>query len=338
MRVVDDGCMNPRSPGLRSRVAWAGALSLVLVWSASLLVGCSSERARSSRPSATSTAQGGTDPTGPGPGTEAACRDEPTGPKTFVYADRPGVDPDLTSVDVYLPEGCGPVPVVMWVHGGGWRRGDKASGYVERKAAWAASFGAALVSVNYRLTVPDSSVRWPDHGDDVAAAVAWVQQEGPAIGLEATKITLLGHSAGAHLVAIVGTDPALFTEAGADPGDVSCIVALDFSFDLATAPARKMIADAFGSDPEVIAAASPNVQIERNGPPSARLLVGTRGGRGRVAEARAFVDLINDSGGSAVLVDASPYAHNQISSQLGARGDHLVTPAVTDFVRSCSRI
>jgi arylformamidase len=108
----------------------------------------------------------------------------------------------MTSVDVYLPAGCGQVPVVMWLHGGGWRRGDKASGLVERKAAWAASLGAALVSVNYRLTTPESGVRWPDHGEDVAAAVAWVQQQGPELELGGSDITLLGHSAGAHLVAI----------------------------------------------------------------------------------------------------------------------------------------
>ena len=269
------------------------------------------------------------------PAIETSCRDEATGPSTYVYADRPGVDPDLTSVDVYLPAGCGQVPVVMWVHGGGWRRGDKASGLVERKAAWAASLGAALVSVNYRLTTPESGVRWPDHGEDVAAAVAWVQQTGPELELGGSDITLLGHSAGAHLVAIVGTDATLIADAGADLGSVLCVVALDFSFDLASAPAAKMIADAFGTDPDVIAAASPNVQIERNGPPTARFLVGTRGGPRRVADAQGFVDLVNDAGGRADLLDANPYTHNQISSQLGAPNDTLVTPVVSEFVRSC---
>ncbi len=277
----------------------------------------------------TTTIEGGSE-------TDTPCRDESTGPTTFPYAERPGVEPDLTSVDVYLPQGCGPDPVVMWVHGGGWRRGDKASGNVERKAAWAESLGAALVSVNYRLTTPDSGVRWPDHGEDVAAAVAWVQQEGPAVGLDGTNITLLGHSAGAHLVAITGTDPTLLTDAGADPADVSCVVPLDFSFDLATATADTLIADAFGTDPDVIAAASPNVQIQRNGPPSARFLVGTRGGPRRLADAQTFVDLINDTGGSAELVNANPYTHNQISSQLGASDDRLVTPAASEFVRSCT--
>jgi acetyl esterase/lipase len=228
------------------------------------------------------------------------------------------------------------MPVVLWVHGGGWQRGDKTSGFVERKAEWAASFGAALVAVNYRLSTPDSGVRWPDHGEDVAAAVAWVQHEGGALSLDTDDITMLGHSAGAHLVAIVGTHPLLLEEAGADPDLVACVVALDFSFDLATAPARPLITNAFGSDPAGLADASPNVQIERNGAPTARFLVGTRGRTDRVAEAQDFVDLINDNGGTAQLVNANPYSHNQISSQLGAPGEMVITPAVTTFVQSCT--
>ena len=270
-----------------------------------------------------------------GTGADSTCRNEPTGPTTYQYAQRPGTEPDRTSVDVYLPAGCGPAPAVLWVHGGGWRRGDKAGGFVERKAAWAASFGAALVSVNYRLTTPDSGVQWPDHGDDMAAAVAWVQNEGASAGLDVSRLSLLGHSAGAHLVAIVGTDPSLLISAGADPSGIACVVALDFSFDLANAPAEDLIANAFGTDPQVIADASPNVQVERNGRPTASFLVVTRGGAGRVADAQTFVDLINDSGGSAQLLDANPYGHDDVSVQLGASGEQVVTTEITGFLQSC---
>lgn len=206
---------------------------------------------------------------------------------------------------------------------------------VERKAAWTASLGAALVAVNYRLSTPDSGVRWPDHGEDVAAAVAWIQREGPTLGLDADHMVLLGHSAGAHLVAIVGTHPQLLEEAGADPDRIACIVPLDFSFDLVTALARALIANAFGTDPAVLADASPVVQVERNGAPSAGFLVGTRGGPRRVAEALRFVSLVDDSGGTAELLDANPYSHAQISSRLGAPGETIVTPVVSAFVGDC---
>jgi acetyl esterase/lipase len=264
------------------------------------------------------------------------CRESPSGPVTHQYAVREGADPDRTSLDVYLPAGCGPAPVVVWVHGGGWRRGDKTAGQVQRKADWAASLGAALVAVNYRLSVPGSGVMWPDHGRDVSAAVAWVQREGASVELDPARMTLLGHSAGAHLVAIVATHPTLLDEAGADPALIACVIPLDFSFDLATAPARSLIANAFGGDTEVLEDASPNVQIARSGPPRAAFLVGTRGGPRRVADARDFVALINESGGYAALLDANPYSHDGISAQLGAPGEQIVTPTVSDFASSCS--
>ncbi len=310
----------------------------LLVLSALLIAGCTAtnpESSSTSSPAPSNRSTSTSAPTTTAEASAASCREKASGPKTLSYANRSGVEPNLTSLDVYLPPGCGPAPVLLWVHGGGWRRGDKSNG-MKQKVAWAESLGAALVSVNYRLTTPGSGVQWPDHGQDLAAAVAWVQQNGPAQGLDPTKLTLIGHSAGAHLVAIVATDQALLTTAGADPAKVSCVVALDFSFDLASAPADKMIADAFGTDPQLIAAASPNVQIERNGAPSARFLIATRGGRSRVADAQAFVDLVNTSGGSAELVDATPYTHNQVSTQLGAADDTLVTPAVTEFVQSCN--
>lgn len=263
------------------------------------------------------------------------CRQEATGPTTYRYARRPGVAPGLTSLDVYLPAGCGPVPVVMWVHGGGWRGGDKAIGTVAQKATWAGSLGAALVAVNYRLSTPGADVRWPDHGDDVADALAWVQRRGPSVGLDPSTTTLLGHSAGAHLVAIVGTDPALLTRAGADPGDLACVVALDGAFDFATVPTRALITNAFGTDPATLAAASPTVQVERNGAPAARFLVGTRGAPRRVAGAQAFVDLVNRSGGSAELVVTNPYTHGLINSRLGAPDETIITPPTTAFVESC---
>lgn len=264
-----------------------------------------------------------------------ACRKSPSGPSTYRYVERPGVDPGLTSLDVFLPAGCGPAPVVMWVHGGGWRRGDKSNG-IQTKVDWAESLGVALVAVNYRLSTEGSDVRWPDHGEDVAAAVAWVQDEGASIGLDPSHLTLLGHSAGAQLVAIVGTDPSLLTAAGGDPTVLDCVIPLDFSFDLATAPGRELVANAFGADPAVLADASPNVAIERNGAPAARFLVGTRGGAARVAEAQEFVDLIERAGGSAQLLNANPYDHDQINTELGVPGETLVTPVVSRFVTACT--
>ena len=72
-----------------------------------LLAGCGEPSRPTGAPSTTTS-----------PPSTADCRDRAAGPTTFQYAGRPGTDPGLTSLDVYLPPGCGPAPVVVWVHGG----------------------------------------------------------------------------------------------------------------------------------------------------------------------------------------------------------------------------
>lgn len=262
------------------------------------------------------------------------CRDAPTGPEEFRYASLPDTDPNLTSLDVYLPAGCGPVPAVVWVHGGGWRRGDKALGTVEGKVRLANELGAALVAVNYRLSGEGSTVRWPDHGDDVAAALAWLRTDGSDLGIDPTRLALIGHSAGGHLVAVAGTDPALLTANAADPASIGCVVVLDSAAFTLSAD-TPLHAAAFGTDPDVLAGASPLVLVERNGAPTAEFLVVAQGGRARLATQRAFADAITSAGGTARFLDANPYDHNGVSAAVGDPEDTVVTPAVRDLLGRC---
>lgn len=262
------------------------------------------------------------------------CRDAPTGPETVPYASRPDTDPNLTSLDVYLPAGCSPVPAVVWVHGGRWRRGDKALGSVEGKVRLADELGAALVSVNYRLSAEGTDVRWPDHGDDLATALGWIRTDGPTLGIDPTRMALIGHSAGGHLVAVAGADAALLTANGADPESIGCVVVLD-SAAVTLSAGNPLHAAAFGTDPEVLAGASPLTLVERNGPPTAEVLVVAQGGPIRLATQRAFVDAITTAGGAATFVDANPYDHNGVSAAVGDADDGIVTPAVRDLLSRC---
>ena len=265
---------------------------------------------------------------------DEACRDEPQGPEEFTYVVRPDTDPDRTSLDVYLPAGCGPVPAVVWVHGGGWRRGDKALASVDGKVRLANELGAALVAVNYRLSAEGADVLWPDHGDDVAAALGWLRTEGPALGIDPDRIALLGHSAGAHLVAVAGTDPVLLSGNGADPSAIRCVVVLD-SASYTLSPDNPLHVNAFGTDPEVLAGASPLNLIERNGAPGAEFLVVAQGRPLRLAAQRTLVDAITAAGGEATFLDANPYDHNGVSRAVGDDTDTIVTPAIRDLLLPC---
>ena len=115
-------------------------------------------------------------------------------------------------------------PLVVFVHGGGWKRGDKRMMDGSDKLAHWRAQGYAVASVNYRL-VPEATVE--QAAEDVAAAVALLKARSGELGFNPGKIALVGHSAGAHLVALVGTDPQYLRRAGLSFADIDGIVPLD---------------------------------------------------------------------------------------------------------------
>ncbi|MES2916877.1 MAG: alpha/beta hydrolase [Pseudomonadota bacterium] len=132
-------------------------------------------------------------------------------------------------MDLTYPRGTGPAPVLVMVHGGAFRRGDKSDLPIWPELLEA---GIAVVRVNYRLSGTD---RWPAPGDDCLSAIVHLQRQGAALGIDPSRIVLLGQSAGAFLA--VSTALSL-VEVGLKPrGVVSLFGPMDFSTmdqDLAT--------------------------------------------------------------------------------------------------------
>ncbi len=102
-------------------------------------------------------------------------------------------------LDLYYPKTAdGPVPVVVWVHGGGWKNGSK-----DRcPASWLVEHGYAVASINYRLI---DEVQWPAQIEDCRAAIRWLRTNADGFQLDADHIAAWGGSAGGHLVALLGT-------------------------------------------------------------------------------------------------------------------------------------
>ncbi|HEY0954579.1 MAG TPA: alpha/beta hydrolase [Roseateles sp.] len=101
-------------------------------------------------------------------------------------------------LDVYRPtaEGAAPRPLLLFFHGGGFIRGDKAH---KANIGWhLARHGVVAVLPNYRLA-PEH--RWPAGPEDVAAAVAWAREHAASLGADPQRIFLMGESAGAAHVA-----------------------------------------------------------------------------------------------------------------------------------------
>lgn len=111
-------------------------------------------------------------------------------------------------LDVFLPEATQrPAPVVVFVHGGGWKNGSKKSG--EKNAAWLTQDGIAVVSIDYRLT---NVAQWPAQINDCYEAVRWVRKNADTYGFDPDNVGAWGTSAGAHLVALMATRRYVGTE------------------------------------------------------------------------------------------------------------------------------
>ncbi|WP_157605335.1 alpha/beta hydrolase [Schlesneria paludicola] len=173
------------------------------------------------------------------------------------------------SLNVYRPaaeEKGQSLPVVIWVHGGGWRNGDKDNrAGINLCQTWAKA-RIVVVGLDYRLT---PAVVHPAHVEDVAAGIAWVHKHIAEYGGDPKRVFLLGHSAGAHLVALVATAPNYLQAHDLSPKSaLAGVMAIDTaSYDLTTTrtPAvKKMISDAFGNEAKTLNEASPLQQARKN--------------------------------------------------------------------------
>jgi acetyl esterase/lipase len=103
-------------------------------------------------------------------------------------------------LDLYRPVGkpAAPMPLVIWVHGGGWKTGTKAGCPV----TWLATKGYAVASLDFRL-LPEHP--WPAQIEDPIAALRWLRQESGKYGYDASRSAAMGGSSGGHVVALWGT-------------------------------------------------------------------------------------------------------------------------------------
>ncbi|MFN3649375.1 MAG: alpha/beta hydrolase fold domain-containing protein [Armatimonadota bacterium] len=106
-------------------------------------------------------------------------------------------------MDIYRPEGTGPHPAVLLIHGGGWIGGNK-SGYRET-GLWLARNGYAACAVGYRLA---PQFPYPAAFDDCQRAVRWVRAHAGDYGIDPRRVAAMGASAGAHLAALIGVRKA----------------------------------------------------------------------------------------------------------------------------------
>jgi acetyl esterase/lipase len=122
------------------------------------------------------------------------------------------------SVDLYLPDdGSEPRPAIVWLHGGGWRFGDRR--LAPDLSRYFAARGFVMATIDYRLT---TDAIFPAQVEDVKTAIRWLRARAARYALDPSRIGLWGSSAGGHLAALVATSgPGLFEDASSEHGDQS---------------------------------------------------------------------------------------------------------------------
>ena len=152
----------------------------------------------------------------------------------IIQRDIPYGSDRLQKLDVFMPEGAKgkQLPVLLFVHGGGFTRGDKHGAfYPDNITLWAAKNGMVGVNIDYRLAPKDP---WPAGVKDLASAIAWVKAHIARYGGNPNRIVLFGHSAGANHVADYAAHPEV---RGAEASSVKGVIMLSPAY--STAPAAR---------------------------------------------------------------------------------------------------
>jgi len=245
----------------------------------------------------------------------AASARQPMGAQAISY----GNDPAQT-LDLWTTANPGRAPLIVFIHGGGWSIGDKRTGVGEKDAHFTAN-GYAFASLNYRL-VPQ--VTPAEQAQDVAMALAVLRRQP---GVDADRIVLIGHSAGAHLAALISTDPRYLAQAGVPMASVRGVVLLDGAgYDVArqmqsAGPALASIyRTAFSTDPKrqadlspTLHAAAPNV--------GDWLIVNDADRPDSQGQSDQLATALNAAGARAERLPIANTSHMELNRNIGKTGD-----------------
>ena len=248
----------------------------------------------------------------------------------YPYVVLPGQANPAQTMDIYAPAGGHDLPVLVYVHGGGWISGDKCGG--ETKGWYFASQGVVVASINYRL-IP--CIRRPDAVMDIAFALAHLHQGVASVGGDPRRIFLMGHSAGAHLAALAVCDPQYLGKYQLESTTVRGMILLDGSaYDVPLMMQTQRGEDfsfVFGTIPSLWPGLSPADQARgRKGlPPS--LLYHAGGDELRKLGAESLALELRNGGTFVQVIPMPQRDHGSIDAMVGQDGE-TITRQVLKFI------
>lgn len=263
--------------------------------------------------------------------------------KTLQYKTLNDTEIKLLSLDVYYTSQTSNLkPVIIYVHGGGWSVGDKLNS-LDNKIKLFRSLNYVFVSINYRLSPFPfeinniNRIKYPDHNNDVADAIKWVYTSIEDFGGDKNKIAILGHSAGAHLVSLTGTNSSFLESKGLPLSVIKGVATIDtegYDVTAKTIYGDEMYINAFGTNITSNNEASPiqNVVIGKSYP---KFFIAKRGTIGRIALSEDFADKLESVSVEVTQINGSIYTHEEINEAIGAENETLITEPLKHFFESC---
>jgi len=246
-------------------------------------------------------------------------------------------------LDVHAPDGAKNLPVVFWIHGGGWQGGDKTD--VKIKPQWFMDKGFVFVSTNYRL------LPGVDMGTlirDVAKAFGWMHSHIAEYGGDPKRVIVGGHSAGAQLAAILCTDDRYLKAEGVSFGVLKGCVPVDGdTYDvpaiIETAETRRKVhgqpqakyghREKFGNDPAKHRDFSAVTHVAKGKGIPPFLILHVAAHPDTTAQAQRLGAVLKDADISVKVFGAKDTDHNKLNNNLG-NPDDPATRELTEFVAS----
>jgi arylformamidase len=245
------------------------------------------------------------------------------------------------TLDVYSPHDAKNLPVVFWIHGGGWETGDKAS--VQIKPQVFTEKGFVFVSTNYRLL---PSVDMATIVRDIAKSIRWVHDNIADHGGDPNCLFIMGHSAGAQLAALICTDERYLKAEGLSLAIIKGCVPVDGdTYDvpaiIETAETRRRVhhlpqatfghREKFGNDPAKHRDFSAVTHVARGKGIPPFLILHVADHPDTSAQAQRLGNALKDAGVPTIVFGAKETNHNKINANLGLPDDPA-TKALLEFL------
>jgi len=245
--------------------------------------------------------------------------------KDIPYYEGKDADEKKHRLDLFLPKELRRFKVMLFIHGGAWRMGDKDQflfGYGYLGKAFARQ-GVGVAVINYRLS-PD--VVHPSHIEDVAAAFAWVHKKIAEYGGDNERIFVCGHSAGGHLAALLATNQRFLKKHGLSVEDITGVIPVSGVYRIAS-----NLFGAFGNDKEKWKDASPIDNVSENLPPFL-LIYASADFPGARLMANRFAEALREKGNTVQLLRVPRRTHITIITSIGKKRDKT-TEAILEFIQ-----